>query len=144
MDKAPVRSARPASLARDTRGATMQEYLVMTAVVALASATTWAAFGRDAASVLVGDSAADSLAAHPPAFERPTITEPGGVVCFDGVCTLPDECFVAGTLVETARGLVPIEEIEVGDTVLTLDSPDAEPVEHEVLATFRTEDRPVL
>ncbi|HNQ25052.1 MAG TPA: RHS repeat-associated core domain-containing protein [Phycisphaerae bacterium] len=38
-------------------------------------------------------------------------------------------CFVAGTLVLTANGGVPIEEIDVGDRVVTTDSPDGPSVE---------------
>lgn len=47
-------------------------------------------------------------------------------------------CFVAGTPVHTARGLIPIERIQVGDTVLSRDSKTGEQGYKPVLETFIT------
>jgi hypothetical protein len=44
-----------------------------------------------------------------------------GGACPGGVCKLPGECFVAGTLIATADGERPIEEIKVGDKVYATD-----------------------
>jgi hypothetical protein len=41
--------------------------------------------------------------------------------CSDGACRAPGQCFVAGTPVLTDHGLVAIEEITVGTTVLARD-----------------------
>lgn len=46
-------------------------------------------------------------------------------------------CFIAGTLVHTDKGLVPINKIKVGDRVLSRDenNPDAENVYKRVVST---------
>src|SRR5262249_46131556 len=41
--------------------------------------------------------------------------------CKDGACLDPGKCFVAGTLVFTDHGLVPIEKLELGTRVLARD-----------------------
>ena len=49
-------------------------------------------------------------------------------------------CFIAGTLVHTDKGLVPINKIKVGDRVLSRDenNPDAENVYKRVVSTFKS------
>ncbi|WOE40423.1 hypothetical protein [Acinetobacter chinensis] len=54
--------------------------------------------------------------------------------------------FVAGTLVHTDKGLMPIKDIKVGDMVLSLDqnNPDGELVYKPVMRTIVTENVPVF
>jgi hypothetical protein len=52
-------------------------------------------------------------------------------------------CFVAGTLVETSEGLRPIEEIEVGDLVLSRDEATGETAYKSVTNLVRRHDREV-
>ena len=53
-------------------------------------------------------------------------------------------CFIAGTLVETEEGLRPIEEVEVGDFVLSRDEETGEIDLREVVRVFVTPDTPIL
>ncbi|WP_197490394.1 Hint domain-containing protein [Halothiobacillus diazotrophicus] len=54
-------------------------------------------------------------------------------------------CFVAGTLVHTREGLVPIERIKVGDWVLSKpQSGEGEPNYKQVKKTFRSENQEVM
>jgi len=66
---------------------------------------------------------------------------------------LTEACFVAGTLVHTKDGLKPIEEIKVGDWVMTNAEdavmPDLQvdaqsPIYRQVTETFVTEDMPIV
>ena len=52
-------------------------------------------------------------------------------------------CFVAGTLVHTDKGLVPIDQIKVGDMVLSRDenNPDGENAYKRVLSTFKSAEK---
>ena len=52
-------------------------------------------------------------------------------------------CFIAGTLVHTDKGLVPINKIKVGDRVLSRDenNPDAENVYKRVVSTFKSAEK---
>ena len=52
-------------------------------------------------------------------------------------------CFVAGTLVHTDKGLVPIEQIQVGDRVLSRDAhhPDGENIYKQVTSTFKSTEK---
>ena len=52
-------------------------------------------------------------------------------------------CFMAGTLVHTYKGLVPINKIKVGDRVLSRDenNPDAENVYKRVVSTFKSAEK---
>ena len=52
-------------------------------------------------------------------------------------------CFVAGTLVHTNKGLVPIDQIKVGDMVLSRDenNPDGENAYKRVLSTFKSAEK---
>ena len=54
-----------------------------------------------------------------------------------GECQTPGQCFIAGTLVLTAAGLKPIEEIEVGDEVLAYDEETGEQAYKPVTRLFR-------
>jgi hypothetical protein len=59
-------------------------------------------------------------------------------------CELPGGgCFAAGTLVHTKEGLVPIEEIKVGDWVLSQPEETGERVYKRVVKTVTFEDKPV-
>ena len=53
-------------------------------------------------------------------------------------------CFVAGTLVHTKRGAVPIEQIRVGDLVLARDAAGAAPIFKSVTRTVLHEEAQVL
>ena len=53
-------------------------------------------------------------------------------------------CFVAGTLVATARGLVPIEDVQAGDWVWTRDEVTGEVWLCEVEETYRNESPVIL
>jgi hypothetical protein len=53
-------------------------------------------------------------------------------------------CFVAGTPVHTASGWVPIEELQVGDLVLSRDEDTGEEALRPIAAVFITPDSPVL
>ena len=52
-------------------------------------------------------------------------------------------CYVAGTLVHTDKGLVPIDQIKVGDMVLSRDenNPDGENAYKRVLSTFKSAEK---
>ena len=54
--------------------------------------------------------------------------------------SLPNGCFVAGTLVHTKEGLVPIEKIKVGDSVLSQAETKGERVYKPVVNTFSFEE----
>ncbi|MCP3999024.1 MAG: hypothetical protein GY722_28770, partial [bacterium] len=56
----------------------------------------------------------------------------------------PTYCFVAGTLITTATGLRPIEEIEVGDLVWARSEATGEQALRRVVQLFVTPDQPVL
>ena len=64
---------------------------------------------------------------------------------FDAAECLPNShaCFVAGTLVHTDKGLVPIDQIKVGDMVLSRDenNPDGENTYKRVLSTFKSAEK---
>lgn len=66
---------------------------------------------------------------------------------------LSEACFVAGTLVHTRDGLKPIEEIKVGDWVMTnaedsvkpkLQVDAQDPIYRQVIETFVTDDMPIV
>ncbi|MBK0397309.1 transcription-repair coupling factor [Kingella bonacorsii] len=63
----------------------------------------------------------------------------------DAAESLPNShaCFVAGTLVHTDKGLVPIDQIKVGDMVLSRDenNPDGENAYKRVLSTFKSAEK---
>ena len=64
--------------------------------------------------------------------------------CPGGVCSDGFPCFVAGTPVVTEAGLKAIEDIEVGDLVLSRHEETDELAYMPVVRTFVTPDRPVL
>jgi RHS repeat-associated protein len=57
---------------------------------------------------------------------------------------LNQNCFAAGTLVRTERGLVPIEQVKVGDRVWSRDERTGEEGFESVLQTFVTPDKPTI
>jgi hypothetical protein len=66
------------------------------------------------------------------------------VVCSGGICTVPGNCFVAGTPVATPDGDRAIEELRVGDLVLARDEQSGEVRPSPVTRTFITPERPVV
>ena len=50
-----------------------------------------------------------------------------------------NHCFIAGTLVQTADGYVPIEEIQAGDSVLAANPETSEQAVKTVVQTFVNE-----
>ena len=56
---------------------------------------------------------------------------------------IPRKCFVAGTLVTTLSGLVPIEDIQIGDQVLARSEETGELSLREVTETFVTPDKAI-
>ena len=60
----------------------------------------------------------------------------GEAVAVEAPKRIPDWCFVAGTLVKTSDGYKPIEEVEVGDEVVTRDEQTGEIRLHKVTETF--------
>lgn len=60
-------------------------------------------------------------------------------------CLAQGACFVAGTLVHTARGLVPIQEVKVGDKVLSKpENGEGDPTFKPVVKTFKSEQKQAL
>jgi hypothetical protein len=61
---------------------------------------------------------------------------------FERDCKFDGDCFVAGTLVHTDKGLVPIEHLQVGDMVLSLpENGQGEKTYKKVLDTFKSQDK---
>lgn len=57
-------------------------------------------------------------------------------------CKFDGDCFVAGTLVHTDKGLVPIEQLKVGDIVLSKhESGEGEQAYRRVLSTFKSAEK---
>lgn len=70
---------------------------------------------------------------------------PAGVTCVGTVCTPgSNRCFAAGTLVSTPDGQRPIEQLQVGDQVLSRDERTGEVLPQRILATFVTPDMPLV
>ncbi len=63
--------------------------------------------------------------------------------CSGGKCT-NGKCFVAGTPVHTENGWVPIEQLRVGDLVLSRDDETGEEDYRPIAAVMATPDKPVL
>jgi hypothetical protein len=63
--------------------------------------------------------------------------------CSGGKCT-NGKCFVAGTPVHTESGWVPIEQLRVGDLVLSRDDETGEEAYRPIAAVMVTPDKPVL
>ncbi|HEX4459514.1 MAG TPA: polymorphic toxin-type HINT domain-containing protein, partial [Polyangia bacterium] len=84
--------------------------------------------GGSGASANSGGSNGDDNSAAAPAPSSE------GESCPGGICTAPGNCFVAGTLVETEAGALPIERVTVGMRVLSRDQEgdaiDWKPVVH--------------
>ncbi|MBU4188284.1 MAG: Hint domain-containing protein, partial [Propionicimonas sp.] len=64
--------------------------------------------------------------------------------CAGGKCQLPGNCFVAGTLVLLADGSpVPIEDVQLGDQVITTDPQTGQETTHKVSRLYRHDDQTV-
>lgn len=61
----------------------------------------------------------------------------------DRECEFDGDCFVAGTLVHTDKGLVPIDKLKIGDMVLSRpeNNPDAPNEYKRVLSTFKSAEK---
>jgi hypothetical protein len=68
----------------------------------------------------------------------------GGKRCRNGKCEEPKKCFAAGTPVHTENGLVPIEEVQPGDLVLSRDERTGEEAYRPVTRTFVTPEQELL
>ena len=71
------------------------------------------------------------------------LEENENVACVDGTCK-STSCFVAGTLVQTESGGVPIESLEVGDVVLARHEKTGELGYHSVINTIVHLEQPLL
>lgn len=80
----------------------------------------------------------------PKAPDPPANKSTGGSKCEGQNCGIDGSCFVAGTLVETKDGLVPIEEVEAGDVVLSRSDIDGTIDWRPVLRTKVTLDQRIL
>lgn len=139
-------------LPRDARGASLVEYLVIVGLVALAAVVAFKMFGSSVSGTstaqgktilcLAGGGAGCDEAAGNNSGPGPIASN--GPVCTSGECQNGTSCFVAGTPVATPQGLVPIERIVAGDTVLSADVGSATFSSARVTATYVTHDRPVL
>lgn len=85
------------------------------------------------------------LSAHEPLMITVAPLAYGFQLPLDAAECLPNShaCFVAGTLVHTDKGLVPIDQIKVGDMVLSRDenNPDGENAYKRVLSTFKSAEK---
>lgn len=81
-----------------------------------------------------------------------TVVKPGGDAMYSEIVkraknntqSVSMACFVAGTLVHTDKGLVPIEQIKVGDMVLSRpENGEGEATYKRVTNTFITENQPI-
>ena len=83
----------------------------------------------------VGGRLAGKLIKVPPR-ESPSAPREQAPSCSGGKCTVPGNCFIAGTLVATALGLVPIEQVHPGDRVLSRNDETGEVAYREVEEAF--------
>ncbi|MEK8225021.1 polymorphic toxin-type HINT domain-containing protein [Oerskovia sp. M15] len=101
--------------------------------LALTVAAPWAKTAMAGAKVAV--TTADVAIDVARATER--VGDATGAACKTGACKIPGgSCFVAGTLILTAQGERPIEEIEVGDKVWAKDFVTGEDVLRTVDETY--------
>jgi Flp pilus assembly pilin Flp len=160
----PKRPPRLRQLARDERGATLVEYIVIVGLVALCGSAAFKSFGR----VLLGAGRADgqTVACIPggegsddsgncgsgsgasgaggpssggsgPVPAAAGAGGAGGGSCLGGLCTSPGNCFVAGTPVLTPHGAVAIETLQEGDLVVSRDEAGGFAVAEPIARTFR-------
>lgn len=119
LERFDMRAAYARAIA-DVRGASQVEYLILLGVIALLALIGFQKFGVTTYSEIT------TIADH-----VSTLTEKK-----QG----SDYCFVAGTLVATPDGLRPIEQIRVGDAVLSRDERDNEVVVKHATKIFITPD----
>jgi Pretoxin HINT domain len=85
----------------------------------------------------------DRVLAARKAKKADEVADAGGK-CRGGKCDKPGVCFAPGTLVHTASGTVPIEELAPGDLVLSRDDQTGEEAYRPIAQTFVTPDQPLL
>jgi len=147
---------------RDRRGSAYVEYVVLVAVCALGAVAytrSWTGSLHGAVSARISDLAASGSSStgssstgtspEPPArTTRPpassVVPVPRGSTCTGRSCPSKGNCFAAGTLVYTADGDRPIEDVRVGDLVWSRDEGSGALALRPVLQTFETESAPVL
>lgn len=115
----------------------MVEIIVIVGVVALLAMAGFKVFGRSlfSESQTLGQHVTSLTATNPVADNS---------YCTSGICTMPGNCFVAGTPIATPEGALPIEQVRAGDRVLSVDPRTGESKVEAVLATYRTPDREVI
>lgn len=142
-------------LARETRGASIAEYLIVIGVVGLGAVAAFKAFGSKVfgASGAQGDTVvcvadgqsgcAGAAPALPPGPVAPPALPPGPVASNDspsctGTSCPPGSgnCFVEGTLIATPSGDTPIEQLRTGDLVLSRDPATGVVAPEAVLETY--------
>lgn len=150
--------ARTAMPMRAARGASAVEYVVLVAMV-LATIAAFVAFHTGAArgatclarrivgmssGASCGGTATVAMAAPADGVQVAAPTTPGAPVCSRDGCTGADNCFTAGTLVETTEGPLPIETLHEGNVVVTRDPSSGASGRGRVTEVHRTEGRPVV
>ncbi len=128
------------------RGAAHIQYVILVGVVALATMGAWDTFGGRVSNKTAkqGDCVVSLSCGQgrvPTPSQPPTIAAPVGA---SPASATEPACFVAGTSVLTPRGLVAIEQLEVGDEVVTMHDHDHEPGVRRLTQTYRHEDRAIV
>ena len=129
----------PRRLGFDDRGATVAEYIVIVALIALGCIAGFKALRASVATASGDQGATIECVAGAGGDCSPTVAQ----ACTGDTCKGPS-CFVAGTPVATPSGVVPIERVRRGDEVLTFREETGEVLVGHVSATFVTRDKGVL
>jgi hypothetical protein len=139
--RGPIVSSKNRILRRPSRGVSAVDYIVVLVLVGISGIAVFKALGSQyrckmlaAINIFADKGASDSCdadgssgaggsngpsgAGGPAGSAGPT----PNITCVGTVCSAPNQCFVAGTLVMTEAGERPIEAIAVGTRVLARDS----------------------
>ena len=111
---------------------------------AIAKVGTVAKVGDVAAEASAAGKVANAARTAKAAETTASATSKAGEICESGVCRAIGNCFAAGTPVLTATGERPIEDVAVGDLVLSRDPATGETLEERVVELFVTPDRAVV